>query len=152
MIWNVVVFREDNEESISPLRPLKTRYKYLPLRLFGLPFTFEDEEATKIKKKFGTVLNTIMTIINSIAIEFGILFQDWVGIQLYWLACWHLSISSSRIFSFLLSRINLTLTWLTHSIHMAWILGTSQPRSFCFILEVLSRQHTYSSSRIRDQR
>ena len=48
-------FREDNEKSISPLRPLKTRYKYLPLRLFGLPYTFEDEEAIEIKRKNGTV-------------------------------------------------------------------------------------------------
>ena len=52
-------FREDNEKSISPLRPLKTRYKYLPLRLLGLPFTFEDKEAIEVKRKNGTVLNKI---------------------------------------------------------------------------------------------
>ena len=62
MLWNVFAFRDDNERFISPLRPLKTRFKYLPLRLFGLPFTFEDEEATEIhvKKKSGTVFNNIM--------------------------------------------------------------------------------------------
>ena len=48
-------FSEDNEKSISPLTPLKTSNKYLPLRLFGLPYTFEDEEAIEIKRKNGTV-------------------------------------------------------------------------------------------------
>ena len=61
VIWNVFAFRDDNERSISPLRPLKTRLKYLPLRLFGLPFTFEDEKAIEIKKKYGTVFINIMT-------------------------------------------------------------------------------------------
>ena len=60
-LWNVFALRGGNERSISPLRPLKTRYKYLPLRLFGLPFTFEDEEAIEIKKKYGTVFINIMT-------------------------------------------------------------------------------------------
>ena len=54
LLWNVAAFREDNVGSISPLRPLKTRYKYLPIRLFGLPFSIEDEEAIEIKKKSGT--------------------------------------------------------------------------------------------------
>ena len=53
-------FREENEGSISPLRPLKTRYKYLPLRILGFPFTFVDEEAIEIKKKSGTELCTVM--------------------------------------------------------------------------------------------
>ena len=85
-------------------------------------------------------------------IEFGIFFQDWVGISLYWLVCFQLSTLSSRMSSYFLLRLNLTQTSLMDSRHMAWILGTPQPCSLCFFLGVWSLQHIFSSLRIQDQR
>ena len=35
--------------------PLKEKDKYFPLRLFGLPFSFKNEEATEFEAKTGTV-------------------------------------------------------------------------------------------------
>ena len=58
MKYSILNFRVSvGEASISPLKPLKMRYKYLPLQLLGLPFSFKNEEATKMERKSGTVFN-----------------------------------------------------------------------------------------------
>ena len=57
-VWdqsNYICFRGEEERSISPLMPLRKKWIYVPLHLFGLPFSFKNEVATEFETKTGTL-------------------------------------------------------------------------------------------------
>ena len=49
-----LIDRNNDNRSISPLLALKTKARYLPLRMLAFPFSFNNEEATQFEDKTGT--------------------------------------------------------------------------------------------------